>query len=353
MILGCLLFFLAHRCQARAPTQLAEAPAAPVGGKDRPSSRASVAGRPYQVGYRRETFRFVTDSGDRRARQLDLWYPTDEREQRHSYRGQIGFAAEGAAVARGLHPLLVFSHGYLLGVSDQSIFLTEGLARAGYVVASMNHADSLANLDQRKKEQPNFADVARWNDTRFHDRREDIVALLDEMLRRNRTPGSPWEGRLDPAAIGGTGHSLGGYTIMGLAGGWPSWRDPRLKAAVLYSPYVPPFDRSGDLAHVTIPVQMQGGTLDWGITPFLLPVYRKLAGPKVLLVLKHENHLGWTGLASFNKTTTECVAQGNPELMLRYTVAFFDRYLLAQDRSEILAKGDARLDSYRYEEPKK
>jgi len=216
----------------------------------------------------------------------------------------------------------------------------------------MNHADSLANIEQRKGERPNFGDVARWNDTRFRDRQEDVVALLDEMLERTRTAGSPWKGHLDPAAIGGTGHSLGGYTMMGLAGGWPSWKEPRLKAAVLYSPYVMPFDRSGDPARVTIPVMMQGGTRDWGITPFLGPVYRKLAGPKILLVLKNENHFGWTGVASWNKTTTECVAQGNPELMLRYTVAFFDRYLLGQDRAQILAKGDPKLDSYRYEEPK-
>ena len=331
----------------------AQTPAAPTGKKDGSPPRASVAGRPYQVGYRRETFRFVTNSGDHRSRQLDLWYPTDEKEQRHSYRGQVGFVAEGAAVARGLHPLLVFSHGYLLGSSDQSIFLTEGLARAGYVVASMNHADSLANFDQRKNELPNFGDVAAWNETRFRDRREDVVALLDEMLRRNRTPGSPWEGRLDPDAIGGSGHSLGGYTMMGLAGGWPSWREPRLKAAVLYSPYVQPFNRSGDLPHVTIPVMMQGGTRDWGIMPFLLPVYQKLAGPKVLLVLKNESHLAWTSFACRGKTTTECVAQGSPELMLRYTVAFFDRYLLGQDRPEILAKGDPKLDSYRSELPQK
>jgi hypothetical protein len=38
---------------------------------------------------------------------------------------------------------------------------------------------------------------------------------------------------------------------------------------------------------------------------------------------------------------------------LRYTVAFFDRYLLGQDSAEILAKGDPKLDSYRSDLPQK
>jgi hypothetical protein len=94
---------------------------------------------------------------------------------------------------------------------------------------------------------------------------------------------------------------------------------------------------------------LQGGTLDVGITPFLTPVYRKLSGPKVLLVLKSETHFGWTNLISLGKTTKECVADGNAELMTKYTIDFFDQHLLSVDRSAVLEKGNSRLESYRFE----
>ncbi|MBC7817752.1 MAG: hypothetical protein IAG10_12735 [Planctomycetaceae bacterium] len=322
------------------------------------AARSLVADRPHQVGYRRQDFKFATASGEQRTRQLDLWYPTQEREQRHEYKGpfgikgQVGFAKEGAAVASGEHPLLLFSHGFL-GTSDQTIFLTEACARAGYIVASMNHADSIGTRRRGKQKPPKFADYANWTDDKYRDRQEDLTALLNQMLEWNKAKESPWSGRIDEALIGGCGHSLGGYTVMGMAGGWKSWKEPRIKAAVLLSPYAHPFDAQGKASDVTIPVMLQGGTLDFGITPFLTPVYQKLSGPKVLLVLKNETHFGWTNLISLGKTTTECVADGNAELMVKYTIAFFDQHLLDVDRSAVLEKGNSRLESYRFESKSK
>jgi predicted dienelactone hydrolase len=71
-----------------------------------------------------------------------VWYPAAEPMQQHNYGGQIGFVASDSKVLRGKHPLLLFSHGFW-GSADQSIFLTEELARRGYIVAAVNHADSL------------------------------------------------------------------------------------------------------------------------------------------------------------------------------------------------------------------
>ncbi len=315
---------------------------------------ALVAERPHQVGYRRQDFKFANTAGEQRTRQLDLWYPTQEAEQRYDYKGplgikgQVGFAKEGAAVAPGEHPLLLFSHGFL-GTSDQTIFLTEACARAGYIVASMNHADSLGTRRLRKLEPPQFGDYANWTDEKFRDRQEDVTALLNQMLEWNKAADSPWSGRIDAARIGGFGHSLGGYTVLGMAGGWKSWKEPRIKAAVLLSPYAHPFISQGDASNVSIPVMLQGGTLDVGITPFLMPVYRKLSGPKVLLVLKNETHFGWTNLISLGKTTKDCVTDGNAELMTNYTIDFFDQHLLGIDRSAVLEKGNSRLESYHFE----
>lgn len=344
LIGGCLLVIgIGRAAQAQPASQ------------EREKVPALVADRPHQVGYRRLDFKFAAPSGEQQTRQLDLWYPTSEREQRHNYKalfglnGQVGFVKEGAAVAPDKHPLLLFSHGFL-GTSDQIIFLTESCARAGYIVAAMNHADSLGTRRQRKQEPPNFGDYAHWTDDKYRDRRDDVTALLDQMLKWNQAVDSPWFGRIDEGLIGGFGHSLGGYTVMGLAGGWKSWKEPRLKAAVLFSPFAHPFDAQGKASDVTIPVMLQGGTLDIGITPFLTPIYRKLSGPKVLLVLKNETHFGWTNLICLGKTTTECAAAGNAELMVKYTVFFFDQHLLAVDRSASLEKEHSRLDSYRFED---
>ena len=326
----------------------------PADPKKREATAALVTKRPHQVGYRRQDFKFANTKGEQRIRQLDLWYPTQEPEQRYEYKGplnlkgQVGFANEGAIVAPGEHPLLLFSHGFL-GTSDQTIFLTEACARAGYIVAAMNHADSLGTRGQGKREDPKFGDFANWTDDKFRDRRDDITVLLNQMLEWNQAADAPWSGRIAEAQIGGFGHSLGGYTMMGLAGGWKTWKEPRLKAAVLLSPFSHPFLSQGDTGNVTIPIMLQGGTLDFGVTPFLAPVYRKLSGPKVLLVLKNETHFGWTNLISLGKTTTESAAQGNAELMVQYTIAFFDQHLLNLDRSAVLEKDNSRLDSYRFE----
>jgi hypothetical protein len=110
--------------------QIEDARSAETSPVDGERASVLVVARPHQVGYRRIEFRFANPAGEQQTRQLDVWYPTQEQEKRHDYRGQIGRAAAGAAVAPGPHPLVVFSHGFL-GSSDQSIFLTEACARAG------------------------------------------------------------------------------------------------------------------------------------------------------------------------------------------------------------------------------
>lgn len=49
--------------------------------------------------------------------------------------------------------------------------------------------------------------------------------------------------------MGLAGHSLGGYTVLGVGGGWPSWRLSGLKAILAMAPYALPFwnSRSGEI----------------------------------------------------------------------------------------------------------
>jgi hypothetical protein len=92
----------------------------------------------------------------------------------------------------------------------------------------------------------------------------------------------------------------------------------------------------------------QGGTLDWGITPLVPGAYKKLTGPKYYLVLKNETHFGWTNLIALGKTTTDAVNSGNAELMLDYSVAFFDRHVRGEKDEKLLDEKNAKLSSYEF-----
>jgi hypothetical protein len=136
-----------------------------------------------------------------------------------------------------------------------------------------------------------------------------------------------------------------------MIGGWPSWRDARVRAALLLSPYVTPYSRAKNVKNlraIRTPVMLQGGTLDWGITPFLPPAYKPLPGPKYYLVLRNETHFGWTNLISLGKTTTDCVKRGNAKLMTDYSLAFFRKHLRKEAAPLLQGRGEG-LASYQFQ----
>lgn len=302
------------------------------------------------AGFRKIAISYQAGDEERR-RNVFLWYPSAKDAERHNYTGQIGFVALDSDVAKGSHPLILFSHGFL-GTGDQTIFLMETFARKGFVVATLNHADSLFQKRTKPIEPPKFADAKSWTDQKFRDRREDMLALLDHLLKQNARKDSFLFEHLEAKSIGACGHSLGGYTVLGLAGAWDSWRDERIKAVLAMSPYSMPFLTQGSIAQIKVPVMIQGGTLDFGITPFQTPIYNKLAAPKYLLVLKDETHFGWTNLLSLGKTTVEAVKDGNAQLITDYSVAFFERHLRQKQgqETELLQQKHPRLDLYRHDE---
>jgi predicted dienelactone hydrolase len=206
----------------------------------------------------------------------------------------------------------------------------EALAEAGYLVLAPNHQDAQCGSARRgepggsRPEGP-FHDHQKWNDAKYKDRGADIRVVLDAALQSNTFQGV----RVDPERIGIAGHSLGGYTALGLAGAWPSWKDARIKAVLAMSPYCSPYFKSGDLAHLSVPVMYQGGTLDLGITPTVRRsqgAYDLSSTPKYYVEFDGAGHFAWTNL---NRTY-----QGT---INRYSVAFFDRYLKGQTSPDPLA----------------
>jgi predicted dienelactone hydrolase len=233
----------------------------------------------------------------------------------------------GTAPAAGF-PVVVFSHGFG-GCNTQSVFLMEALANAGYLVAAPNHADASCGAARKagsglRPEEP-FQKTSEWSDATYKDRHADIEAVLDGVLSAASFQGV----RVDASRVGIAGHSLGGYTALGVAGAWPSWKDSRIRAVLALSPYNTPFVAKGDLGHLNVPVMYQGGTLDFGISPtvrHLGGAYDRSLGPKYYVEFQGAGHLAWTGL--------------NPRfhgVIDRYSVAFFDRYLKGDRGSDKLA----------------
>ncbi|MFZ0962001.1 MAG: alpha/beta fold hydrolase [Terriglobia bacterium] len=239
----------------------------------------------------------------------------------------------GAAPPDG-YPVILFSHGFT-GCGTQTVFLMEALAEAGYFVLAPDHHDAACGpghegklfekLSTMRSDEP-FHNPEAWSDATYRDRWADLEAVLDAVLKEKSFQGVP----IDSSRIGLAGHSLGGYTVLGLAGAWPSWKDRRVKAVLALSPYCAPFIKKGDLGHLDVPVMYQGGTLDVGISPFVRRsggAYDLTSAPKYFLDIADAGHFAWTNLDTSYRS-----------LINAYSIAFFDRYLKGTSNPDPLAR---------------
>ncbi len=223
-------------------------------------------------------------------------------------------------------PLILFSHGFG-GCAQQSRTLTQALADAGYAVLAPNHKDKgckryttgmaagLWKMMTGRGPDKSFGNDAAWNASTEVSRHDDVEALLDFALSH-----APYKNGIDPSRIGLMGHSLGGYTVLGLAGGWPQWRDPRFKAVLALAPFSTPFVDKGTLGKITIPVMYMGGTKDRLIAPATVTQsFAMTRAPKYLVMLDGAGHFAFTELSHRYQAT-----------IAAYTIGFFDRSLRAK-----------------------
>ena len=291
------------------------------------------------------------------GKSVAVWYPTSAKPAQYKYTarfsGLLALDAPVTTACGGSVPLVVFSHGDL-GCGIQSMSLTEELARNGYVVAAPDHADAAichtvppprGSKPSPQPAQPNIFAPDAWDDSSRVDRRQDIEAVIDELLKNEE-----FAKVIDPQKIGLAGHSLGGYTVVGIAGGWQSWIDPRIRAVLALSPYVMPFQVKNTLGNVHVPLMYQGGTLDVGITPFLEGPKGAFAAanpPVYFVKLKAAAHLAWASCGN-ERTTQSCLANvPNARLIAQYAIAFFDRYLKGLPEP-LLEKKNAALAQYEF-----
>jgi acetyl esterase/lipase len=109
---------------------------------------------------------------------------------------------------------------------------------------------------------------------------------------------SAFAARIDWSRVGLMGHSLGGYTALGLIGAWESWRMPEARAALALSPFCQPYGCFAQTGGRTYYVEFTG-----------------------------VGHFGWTDMR----------ADAHP-LMLSDARAFFDRELRGLPGDQLTAE---------------
>jgi len=208
-------------------------------------------------------------------------------------------------------PLVVFSHAMHM-CPTQSRYLMHALADAGYLVLAPRHADSNCRLSIPDLSRQGFKPSLFWSDDDFRDRADDVRRIVAAL------PGdSRFRGRVDTSRLALVGHSLGGYTVLGLGGAWPSWRLEGVRAIVALTPYSLPFQRSEGLRKLRAPVMYQTGTLDQVFTlPLNVSGYDQSPAPKYFIEFTTAAHLAWTDLWL-----------GGHDEIIDYTLAFFDHYV--------------------------
>lgn len=233
-----------------------------------------------------------------------VWYPiaASAVEQQIQISGlnqlfELGSAAQNAPLAESpaKFPLIVISHG--TGGSALSIaWIGEALAAHGYVAAAVNHPGNNGT------EAYTAEGFSTW-----WERARDLSVVIDEMLADSK-----FGSRIDPNRVGAAGFSLGGYTMIEIAGGitdvpafrefcaspradnicksppeFPtlvqdfyrlpdtdaafrealqhasdSYRDPRVHAVFAMAPALGPAFRPESLATISIPVEIVAGQAD-------------------------------------------------------------------------------------------
>lgn len=135
---------------------------------------------------------------------LSVWYPASQKGGAETVGENVAFSGvdviRNAAPIPGKHPLIVISHGFNGSWRNQS-WLAAELAAQGYIVAAPDHPGT-TTFNQNPE-------AARkvW-------RRPGEISRVIDFVGQS----SALFGTVDPDRIAAIGHSLGGWTVMLLAG---------------------------------------------------------------------------------------------------------------------------------------
>ncbi|OKH86600.1 hypothetical protein LF95_21815 [Thalassospira sp. TSL5-1] len=146
----------------------------------------------------------ASDQG--RALSGAIWYPTENVTHTTAtlIADNAAFVGEKAIIDAAPdaqpHPLIVLSHGFGGNWRNQA-WLATSLAQAGYIVAAINHPGTTSR------------DLEPLKGARLWQRPADISHLVTALEQDAR-----WAPHIDTSDISAIGHSLGGWTVLELAG---------------------------------------------------------------------------------------------------------------------------------------
>jgi len=245
-----------------------------------------------------------------------------------------------APITHGVHPIVVFTHGYTGTFTDYT-FLFEDLASRGYVVASVDHTyeatavefpdgrfvesvlgSHLGSILRGDEQALSFAVSVRLNDLKF---------VMGELERLNAGADSPFASRLDISRVALAGHSLGGLTVtLGVE------EEPRFKVGVVIDGVVP-----DNLANATqTPVLiLAAGREEWNANECRL--WGELRGPRFAVNLRGAEHLTPTDAVWLAKGAVETGDMGREKTiaaMRDYIAAFLDANLRGKPLPPLLTE---------------
>lgn len=307
---------------------------------------------PYAAGFTILELERAPDDGDSYTIPVAVWYPTTERERFHRYgaRPIPGRCAEDAPIATegGPWPLVIFSHGYG-GSGIAAPYLTEHLARYGYVVAAPDHSDPhQANrirpplhpaLDLRDYLAAAIAlanSGANFDFEAYEYRMHEARFVIDQMLACTADPEAFLHGAIDVEHVGMCGHSFGSYTTLACSGAGDRWRDDRLGAAISISGGTFMWSDE-DYRTIAVPIMLMWGALEGrerGIAADRIGAqwraWENCAPPKIMFVLDQATHFTFAQ-GNLDRVLGHRVS---PQVLRRqhdaiatYCAAMFDRYL--------------------------
>lgn len=246
-------------------------------------------------------------------------------------------------------PVILFSHG-LGGSREGNEYLNPHLARRGYVIVMMQHPGSDSSVWQGVPLRRRFVNLQKAASLEnFLLRVQDVKVVLDQLEQWNKTEGHALYGKLDLAKVGMSGHSFGAVTTQAVSGqtasGSVSFHEPRIKAALAYSPSPP---QRGDVKQafgsVKIPWMLMTGTDDDSAIGRTTPemrreVYKALpAGGKYELVLEGGQHSAFT-----DRPLPNDKKERNPKhhrSILALSTAFWDTWLAGNPQAKAWLHGE-------------
>ncbi|MFA5974618.1 MAG: hypothetical protein WC859_00440 [Elusimicrobiota bacterium] len=318
----------------------------------------------YNVGYQVIDFRYRKDGQDQLLT-VAVWYPTAAQPKPYNYGGPTSgnVAVDAAPLAEGgPYPLMVFSHGYG-GGGLSAVFFTEALAARGWVVACPDHHDKYSVVRIRTGQTKHFDHRGFLRDAhgiaasdpgdrdKYLYRLDETRLVLDDML-----VSGPFGKLIDADRIAVGGHSLGGFTALGLCGPVKERRDPRIKAVLLFSTGAGGYlFREDELAAVRIPTMLFVGEREEDqlrgsqtMAELSAKIYRNVSALKYFLEVKRAGHFSFNN--RFTDNFMSWLLSGDEkqfELVRRYSIAFLEKSVAGKKDSErVLERRDPLLKRY-------